>query len=88
MRPGPYEVMIYNPNGMIDTHRPVVGEFTVDAIFAAMVERKWAFQSGGVYVAIKVTPDTREVFENYDAILTFTVYEREVVTVEHTVKAL
>jgi hypothetical protein len=81
---GPYDVLIYNPNGMIDTARLQVGTFDVETVFAAMVDRKWTFQPDETYVAIKVEAGTWKVQSNYRSILTFKVTETETVVTTYS----
>lgn len=87
MRKGPYHVRIWNPETRgIDTTVLVLDEFTIDAVYAAMAARSWTFQLG-VYVAIEVeADDLRRIAGSWDNVLTFTVNEREIVTVERSAR--
>lgn len=80
-----FEVLIYNPSGMIDTTKLAVthprGVVTVAEVFAALKERRWHFQEG-TYVAIKVRKGTMEVAGTYGSVFPFTVEARERVVTE------
>lgn len=81
-----FELLIYNPSGMIDVTRlPVTdprNHVRVSDVFAALRERGWVLQPG-TYVAIKVLKGTNEVAGTWNSVVPFTVEARERVEIEY-----
>lgn len=77
-----FEILIYNPNGMIDVTRLPIrdprGIVRVDDVFAALREKDWVL-TPGTYVAIKVKKGTMEIAGNYRSVVPFIVSEKPTV---------